>query len=74
MLHTAKAGSPLRLGVVGVGVMGSNHARVIADLADVKLAGIADTDARQRDYVSRALGCASSGLSAVPKLVRRNIS
>jgi UDP-N-acetylglucosamine 3-dehydrogenase len=60
MVHSAKAGAggPLRLGVVGVGVMGANHARVLSDLADVKLVGIADTDRKQRDLVSQALGCA----------------
>jgi UDP-N-acetylglucosamine 3-dehydrogenase len=60
MGHSAKAGAggPLRLGVVGVGVMGANHARVLADLAEVKLVGIADSDPKQRDLVSEALGCA----------------
>ncbi len=59
MVHSAKAGAggPLRLGVVGVGVMGANHARVLADLADVKLVGIADSDRKQRDLVANALGC-----------------
>src|SRR6202790_1706547 len=60
MGHSPKAGAavPLRLGVVGVGVMGANHARVLADLAEVKLVGIADTDPRQRALVSESLGCA----------------
>ena len=51
------AGRPLRVGVVGVGVMGSNHARVFADLPGVRLVGVADPDGKQRDFVSRALGC-----------------
>src|SRR6202051_2620444 len=61
MVHSAKAGAvgPLRLGVVGVGVMGADHARVRADLADVKLVGIADSDRKQRDLVANALGCAA---------------
>src|SRR6201986_3310207 len=50
------ADSPLRVGVVGVGVMGSNHARVFADLPGVRLVGVADPDSKQRDFVSRALG------------------
>src|SRR3984893_17893961 len=60
MVHSANAvaGGPLRLGVVGVGVMGANHARVLADLADVKLVGIADSDPKQRELVAQALGCA----------------
>ena len=59
MVQSAKwgAGAPLRVGVVGVGVMGSNHARVFADLPGVKLVGVVDPDSKQRDFVSRALGC-----------------
>lgn len=48
---------PLRVGVVGVGVMGSNHARVLADLPAVTLVGIADPDRKQTQFVSGALGC-----------------
>jgi UDP-N-acetylglucosamine 3-dehydrogenase len=51
------AGRALRVGVVGVGVMGSNHARVFAEIAGVELVGIADPDPSHRDFVSRALGC-----------------
>ncbi len=44
MVHAAKgrADRILRVGVVGVGVMGSNHARVFADLPGVQLVGVAD--------------------------------
>jgi len=52
------AGSPLKLGVVGVGVMGSNHARVLADIAAVQLVGVVDPDRKQREFVARTLGCA----------------
>jgi predicted dehydrogenase len=44
------------VGVVGVGVMGANHARVLADLPGVELVGIADPDEKQRAYVAQALG------------------
>src|SRR5512132_364825 len=54
---TRDAQPPLRVGVVGVGVMGSNHARVFADLPGVKLVGVADPDGKQREFVSAALGC-----------------
>lgn len=50
---------PLRVGVVGVGVMGSNHARVFAGLPGVELIGIADPDGKQADFVARTLGCAA---------------
>jgi len=32
----------LRVGVVGAGVMGSNHARVLAGLPDIELVGVVD--------------------------------
>jgi UDP-N-acetylglucosamine 3-dehydrogenase len=47
----------LRVGVVGVGVMGCNHARVLAELPAVQLVGVADPDHKQADFVGRALGC-----------------
>ena len=50
---------PLRVGVVGVGVMGSNHARVLAGLPGAQLAGVADMDAKQADFVARTLNCAA---------------
>jgi predicted dehydrogenase len=59
MVQTANksAGGALRVGVVGVGIMGSNHARVFADMPGVKLVGIADPDRKQRNFVAQALGC-----------------
>src|SRR5947209_15421696 len=48
----------LRVGVVGVGIMGQNHARVFADVPGVRLVGVADPDRKQRNFVSGALGCA----------------
>src|SRR5436190_10417484 len=54
---TKSADGLLRVGVVGVGVMGSNHARVFADLPGVKLVGIADPDRGQAQIVARASGC-----------------
>ncbi len=61
MVQSVKVGArgPLRVGVVGVGVMGSNHARVFADLPGVELVGVADPDRTQRELVSAALGCAT---------------
>src|SRR5437763_1565579 len=47
----------LRVGVVGVGIMGQNHARVFADVPGVRLVGVADPDRKQRNFVSGALGC-----------------
>ena len=47
----------LRVGVVGVGVMGSNHARVYAGLPGVQLVGVSDPDPQQRELITRVLGC-----------------
>jgi predicted dehydrogenase len=49
----------LRVGVVGVGVMGSNHARVFAGLPGTELVGVADPDQKQAEFVARTLGCAA---------------
>jgi predicted dehydrogenase len=53
------AESVLRIGVIGAGVMGSNHARVLAELPDLQLVGVADPDKQQQDLVKRVLGCAA---------------
>jgi predicted dehydrogenase len=57
----------LRIGVVGVGIMGSNHARVFAGLSGVKLVGVADPNRTQAEFVANTLGCA--GVSSVDDLL-----
>src|SRR2546423_12434668 len=57
MSGAAKDG-PVRLGVIGVGIMGSNHARVLADLSGVKVVGIADPAASHRALLAEFVGCA----------------
>jgi UDP-N-acetylglucosamine 3-dehydrogenase len=47
----------LRVGVIGVGVMGSNHARVLSDMGGVELVAVADPDRKQREFVAGTLGC-----------------
>ncbi|HEY0439892.1 MAG TPA: Gfo/Idh/MocA family oxidoreductase [Xanthobacteraceae bacterium] len=47
----------LRIGIVGVGIMGSNHARVLAELPGVRLVAVADPDPQQGGPVGKALGC-----------------
>src|ERR1700746_1774905 len=64
-------GGSLRIGVIGVGVMGSNHARVLAELPGVKLVGVADPDRKRCDQVARSLGCAS--FSDAEDLMRRGV-
>ena len=62
----------LRVGVVGVGVMGANHARVLCELPGVELAGVADPDRRQAHAVGGALGCPALG--TVEELLDRGVN
>ena len=61
----------LRIGVVGVGVMGGNHARVLSDMAGVELVGVVDPDSNHRNFVADALDC--DGFSDVDALLRRGV-
>jgi UDP-N-acetylglucosamine 3-dehydrogenase len=64
-------GGALKVGVVGVGVMGSNHARVLAEMAGVQLVGVVDPDIKQRQFVARNLGCPES--SDLDGLIRSGV-
>jgi predicted dehydrogenase len=57
MVQAVKDNAPIRIGVIGVGTMGSNHARVLAGLSGVQLVGVVDPDRAQREFVTRMLGC-----------------
>ena len=65
------ADNTLRIGVVGVGVMGSNHARVLAELPGVTLVGVVDPDAKQREFVARTVGCAA--FAELDALIERGV-
>jgi UDP-N-acetylglucosamine 3-dehydrogenase len=73
MMQAAVANTerPLRVGVVGVGVMGSNHARVFAGLPGTELVGVADPDRKQVEFVARALGCVA--VADVEELLDREV-
>src|SRR6267142_1090692 len=47
----------LRVGVIGAGVMGSNHARVLAGLPDTTLVGIVDPLPAHRARATELTGC-----------------
>ena len=49
--------SSLRVGVVGAGVMGSNHARVLAGLPDTTLVGVVDPVPAHRTRATDLAGC-----------------
>src|SRR5580658_2972524 len=47
----------LRVGVIGAGIMGSNHARVLAGLPDATLVGIVDPLPEHRARATALVGC-----------------
>ncbi|MFC6962227.1 Gfo/Idh/MocA family protein [Halocatena marina] len=47
---------PLRAGVIGVGSMGQNHARVYSELSETKLVGIADTNISRAEHIAEQYG------------------
>src|SRR5271163_4764567 len=47
----------LRVGVIGAGIMGSNHARVLAGLPDIDLVGVVDPLPAHRTRVMELAGC-----------------
>lgn len=51
--------SVLKVGVAGAGVMGRNHARVLADIRDVELTHVFDPDAVTAEGVAAAYGAAA---------------
>lgn len=51
-----KRGKGLKLGVIGVGSMGRNHARIAAGLAGVNLIGIADASPSVAEEAGKAIG------------------
>jgi UDP-N-acetylglucosamine 3-dehydrogenase len=58
--HSAEAAAatgPARVAVIGAGVMGSNHARVLRDLPGATLVGIVDPSAERRTYAADVIGC-----------------
>jgi len=47
----------LRIGVIGVGALGRHHARLLSEMEDVKLVGVADPNEQQGRAVAEATGC-----------------
>ena len=51
----------LKVAVLGVGSMGASHARVYAEMDEVRLVGVADPDERTAAKVARRYGCPAYG-------------
>ncbi|HWX63552.1 Gfo/Idh/MocA family oxidoreductase, partial [Bradyrhizobium sp.] len=54
---TRAPGRALRVGVVGAGVMGSNHARVLSGLPDISLVGVVDPLLAHRTRATELTNC-----------------
>ena len=62
MAHVAAPDArALRVGVTGIGIMGSNHARVLSELPGAELVAVADPDQAQAERVANFLGCKAVG-------------
>src|SRR3981081_3545659 len=57
----AEAKRSLRVGVIGAGVMGTNHARVLAGLPDITLVGVVDPLPAHRARATELTGCRTFG-------------
>ena len=49
---------PVRVGVIGVGVLGRHHTRLYANSADAELVGVYDVSADSAGTVAAEYGCA----------------
>src|SRR3954452_5018998 len=68
---TKGAQRTLRVGVIGAGIMGSNHARVLAGLPGIDLVGIVDPLPAHRARASDLIGCRT--FSALDELIEQGV-
>ncbi len=61
----------LRVGVIGAGVMGSNHGRVLAGLPGIELVGIVDPLQEHRERAENLIGCPT--FTDVPSLLAAGV-
>jgi predicted dehydrogenase len=63
------SGGGLRVAVVGVGHLGRHHARLLAELSDVELVGVVDTDVARAADVAAATGTrAATTIEELPEV------
>src|SRR5712672_542129 len=67
----AEAKRSLRVGVIGAGVMGSNHARVLAGLPDTTLVGVVDPLPAHRARATELAGCRT--FAALDELIAEGV-
>ncbi len=61
----------INVGVIGVGAMGSNHARIYSELPEVKLVGIADVNKKTVEIISKKYGIVA--FTDYRKLLKKNL-
>jgi UDP-N-acetylglucosamine 3-dehydrogenase len=66
-----KTNTVLRVGVIGAGVMGTNHARVLSELPHFDFVGIADPDPGNRKRAETLIGARS--FSTVEELIDQDL-
>ena len=52
-MNDLKTDEPLKVGVIGVGAWGKNHARVYHELPEVELVGVCDARERNANFIAR---------------------
>ncbi len=57
IMNSSNAPALIRVGVVGVGHLGKEHARIYSQLPGVKLVGVVDHDPRAAEVVARKVKC-----------------
>ncbi len=62
---TSTESAPLRTGVIGVGAMGENHARLYSELQTVDLVGVSDLDTEQAARVAAEYGTEARSLESL---------
>src|SRR5689334_3453942 len=68
-MTSAPMRSPLRVAVIGVGHLGQHHARILASMDGVELAGVVDTKPGRADEVAAKHG--TQGFTSSAELIGR---
>src|SRR3954449_12998299 len=62
--------APVRLAVIGAGIMGTNHARVATGLPGVELVAVLDPDRERSEKLAAAFGATTvTHVRALPRLM-----
>lgn len=62
----------IKVGVIGVGAMGDNHARIYSELPDVELVGVADVNKKAVEIISKKFG--TTAFTHYRKLLKKGLN